>query len=111
MSERENAPKNSPEARIQAILGANPIVLFMKGDRAQPMCGFSATVVQVLQASGVDQFHSVNVLEDPAIGKEAPGTRQQVGPAAQRLERRCRAPAVRPVQPLRLSRCSRPSGC
>ena len=52
---------------IRQKVNAHPVVLFMKGTPQFPMCGFSATVVQVLQASGVDQFHSVNVLEDPAI--------------------------------------------
>lgn len=40
----------------------NPIMLYMKGNPSAPMCGFSATVVQVLQAEGVD-FSSVNVLD------------------------------------------------
>ncbi len=52
---------------IKQQVNAHPVVLFMKGTPQSPMCGFSATVVQVLQASGVDQFHSVNVLEDPVI--------------------------------------------
>ena len=37
-------------------------MLYMKGNPSQPMCGFSATVVQVLQNEGVD-FSSVNVLD------------------------------------------------
>lgn len=52
---------------IQQQVNAHPIVLYMKGTPQFPMCGFSATVVQVLRASGVEQFHSINVLEDPAI--------------------------------------------
>jgi monothiol glutaredoxin len=52
---------------IRQQVNAHPIVLYMKGTPQFPMCGFSATVVQVLRAAGVAQFHSVNVLEDPAI--------------------------------------------
>jgi monothiol glutaredoxin len=44
----------------------NPIMLYMKGNPGMPMCGFSARVVQVLRAEGVD-FSSVNVLDYPAI--------------------------------------------
>ncbi len=44
----------------------NPIMLYMKGNPSMPMCGFSATVVQTLQAEGVD-FSSVNVLDYPEI--------------------------------------------
>ena len=44
----------------------NKIMLYMKGNPSMPMCGFSATVVQVLKAEGVD-FASVNVLDYPSI--------------------------------------------
>merc|ERR1719223_1522281 len=44
----------------------NHIMLYMKGNPKMPMCGFSATVVKVLQDEGVD-FSSVNVLDYPAI--------------------------------------------
>jgi len=52
---------------IRQQVNTHPIVLYMKGTPQFPMCGFSATVVQVLRAVGVEQFHSINVLEDPAI--------------------------------------------
>jgi monothiol glutaredoxin len=52
--------------RIQTILDEHPIVLFMKGNKTFPQCGFSARAVQVLQRCGA-QFHDVNVLEDQAI--------------------------------------------
>ena len=44
----------------------NRIMLYMKGTPSLPMCGFSARVVGVLQAEGVD-FSSVNVLDYPMI--------------------------------------------
>ena len=52
--------------RIQGIIDGNDVVLFMKGTKHFPQCGFSATVVEVLRRSGSD-FQDVNVLEDPAI--------------------------------------------
>ena len=45
----------------------NPVVLYMKGTPKAPMCGFSATAVQILQACNVPLFFSVNVLEEQAI--------------------------------------------
>jgi monothiol glutaredoxin len=43
------------------------VVLFMKGTPQQPMCGFSMTAVQILNACGIKEFHSVNVLEDQDV--------------------------------------------
>ena len=52
--------------RIESILGANRVVLFMKGQPAMPQCGFSAKAVGALQDLGVDFAH-VNVLADGEI--------------------------------------------
>lgn len=52
--------------RIQAIVEAHPIVLFMKGTAAMPQCGFSAAAVGVLQDIG-QPFHTVDVLSDPEL--------------------------------------------
>ncbi len=52
---------------IKQQLDANPVVLYMKGTPQSPMCGFSATAVQILKACNVPSFFSVNVLEDAAI--------------------------------------------
>ena len=54
------------KTRIQGILDEHPIVVFMKGTRNFPQCGFSATVVEVMKRMDAD-FHHVNVLEDPEI--------------------------------------------
>ena len=43
-----------------------PIMLYMKGTKEQPMCGFSAKVVNILNSHSV-VFQDVNVLEDPEI--------------------------------------------
>lgn len=52
--------------RIQGIIDSNDVVLFMKGTKHFPQCGFSAAVVEVLRRSG-SEFQDVNVLEDPSI--------------------------------------------
>lgn len=44
----------------------NPILLFMKGTKDMPMCGFSNSVVQVLNHYGVE-YKDINILEDPNI--------------------------------------------
>ena len=54
----------SIQSSIKDILAQNTVVLFMKGEKDQPECGFSAKVVNVLQQLGVD-FHAVNILCDP----------------------------------------------
>ena len=49
------------QAAIEKDIKENDVVLFMKGTPAMPQCGFSATVVQVLNHMGV-KFKGVNVL-------------------------------------------------
>jgi len=53
--------------RIREQVTSSPVVLYMKGTPDFPQCGFSSRAVQILQACGVDEFRSVNVLEDPDI--------------------------------------------
>lgn len=55
------------QERIKEQVSQNPVVLYMKGTPQFPQCGFSSLAVQVLNACGVKQFVSVNVLEDAAI--------------------------------------------
>ncbi len=55
------------QKRIDDLVKGNKVVLFMKGTAQFPMCGFSGRAVQVLKACGVNQFATVNVLEDEAI--------------------------------------------
>jgi monothiol glutaredoxin len=52
--------------RIQAHLGAAPVVLFMKGTPDFPQCGFSAQAVAALNACKAN-FHAVNIFEDPEL--------------------------------------------
>lgn len=50
--------------RIESLLRAHRVVLFMKGEPAAPQCGFSAKAIAALDAVGVDYTH-VDVLADP----------------------------------------------
>jgi len=56
----------SIEQKIRDIVTSNDIVLFMKGTRGAPQCGFSASVVDVL-SDYVDAFTDVDVLADPEL--------------------------------------------
>ena len=53
--------------RIQSIVDENRIVLFMKGSKHFPQCGFSHRAVEVLRRCGATEFRDVHVLEDPDI--------------------------------------------
>lgn len=52
--------------RIESLLKDHRVVLFMKGTRSQPMCGFSAAATNTLNELLPD-YHTVNVLEDQEI--------------------------------------------
>ena len=54
---------------IQSAIAENPVLLFMKGTPDQPMCGFSARTVAILQSVGTP-FAAVNILPDPRIRQE-----------------------------------------
>ena len=56
------------EKIIQEI-NENNVILFMKGSKEMPMCGFSATVVKILNLYNID-FKTINVLDDPNIRVE-----------------------------------------
>ena len=52
--------------QIKNDIKENLIILYMKGTKDMPMCGFSNQVVQILSHYGVT-FKDVNILEDPEI--------------------------------------------
>jgi monothiol glutaredoxin len=54
------------EDQIKETVTSNDVVLFMKGTKSMPQCGFSSRVAGVLNYMGVD-FADVNVLEDDAV--------------------------------------------
>ena len=52
--------------QIEQLVKSDRVVLFMKGNRAAPQCGFSATVVEILDQY-LPSYTTVDVLRDPAI--------------------------------------------
>ena len=52
--------------RLRSLLASNDVLLFMKGNRAFPQCGFSARVVQILD-SLLPAYTTVDVLADGEI--------------------------------------------
>jgi monothiol glutaredoxin len=53
--------------RIRETVTGHPVVLFMKGNAQFPQCGFSASAIQILKASGIDKPFTVDVLQDEEI--------------------------------------------
>lgn len=53
--------------KIQEIINSHSVVLFMKGTKQFPQCGFSGKAIQILVTSGCKDFFIVNVLEDNEI--------------------------------------------
>jgi monothiol glutaredoxin len=53
-------------ARIEGLLNGSKVMLFMKGTKQFPACGFSSTVVEILKKEGVP-FDTFNILADPAM--------------------------------------------
>ena len=54
------------KGQITKTINENMIVLYMKGTKDMPMCGFSNSVVQILNHYGID-YKDINILEDPNI--------------------------------------------
>lgn len=54
------------EQHLKTLVSENRVVLFMKGNRRMPQCGFSATVVGILDGL-IDEYETVDVLKSPDI--------------------------------------------
>ena len=52
--------------QIISDIKTEPIILYMKGTKEIPMCGFSSTAINILNMHGVE-YKAVNILEDPDI--------------------------------------------
>ena len=52
---------------IKQQVTGNPVVLYMKGTAQFPQCGFSANAVRILNALGIKEFFSVDVLANSDI--------------------------------------------
>ncbi len=57
---------SSVKQRIDSLLSSSPIVVFMKGSKLMPQCGFSNNVVQILNSLGLP-FETFDVLSDQEI--------------------------------------------
>ena len=57
---------NTAQDQIRETVEKNDVVLYMKGTKTMPQCGFSSRVAGVLNFMGVD-FADVNVLADEAV--------------------------------------------
>jgi monothiol glutaredoxin len=54
------------QARLDSMVNQNKILVFMKGNKLMPQCGFSNNVVQILNTLGVP-YETVDVLSDNEI--------------------------------------------
>lgn len=63
----QSATQSSAFEQIKQTLSENDVVLYMKGTKKIPQCGFSAVVAQVLERVGVMEYKDINVLEDQDI--------------------------------------------
>lgn len=57
----------SIQEQIKEVVTTHHVVLFMKGTKQFPQCGFSSRAVQILQAAGCEDFVTVNVLEHEEV--------------------------------------------
>ncbi|HEY8088454.1 MAG TPA: Grx4 family monothiol glutaredoxin [Polyangiaceae bacterium] len=54
------------KTRIEELIKTSKVMLFMKGTRQFPACGFSNAVIQILKKEGAS-FETFNILADPEI--------------------------------------------
>ena len=55
--------ENQIKDRIQKLIDSSPVMVFMKGTKLMPQCGFSNNVVQILNSLGIE-FSTYDVLSD-----------------------------------------------
>jgi len=54
------------EGKLKALLNKHDIMLFMKGNRNAPRCGFSNTIIQLLNQTTLD-YETFDILEDEEV--------------------------------------------
>jgi monothiol glutaredoxin len=59
--------KTEIQQRIHEQVTGHPVVLYMKGSPKFPQCGFSGNAIRILNALGVKELFTVDVLQDPEI--------------------------------------------
>ncbi|CCD68479.1 Glutaredoxin 3 [Caenorhabditis elegans] len=62
----ENSEGGSLEDRLKKLVSSQRLMLFMKGDRETPKCGFSRTIVDLLNKARAD-YHTFDILEDEEV--------------------------------------------
>lgn len=60
---------NNVYSYIDKLIREHKIIVFMKGEKLMPMCGFSNTVIEILNSFNVD-YHIINVLKNDKIRKD-----------------------------------------
>ncbi|KAJ3221252.1 monothiol glutaredoxin grx5 [Clydaea vesicula] len=55
------------KSNIEKKIASSDVVVFMKGNKNEPRCGFSKTVVQILKLNDITKFSDFNVLEDEEL--------------------------------------------
>jgi len=63
---QSSAMSETTRERISTMIEANKVMLFMKGTKMMPMCGFSNMAIQILNAVG-SEYETCDVLSDEAI--------------------------------------------
>ena len=57
---------DATRTEIESLIEKHEVMLFMKGNREMPQCGFSATLIRILDALAPD-YGTADVLQDPAL--------------------------------------------
>ena len=63
---QQQQQQTDTQERIKELVTQHPVLLFMKGSKLFPQCGFSNTATQILNSFNID-FHTVDVLSDEKI--------------------------------------------
>lgn len=58
--------KLSLEDRLKSLINKSNVMLFMKGDRVSPKCGFSKQIIEILNSTGAS-YETFNILEDEEV--------------------------------------------
>jgi monothiol glutaredoxin len=64
--QKRRVMEDTVKTQIEGLIKQNKVLLFMKGNKHFPQCGFSSQVVGILKEIGTP-FETVNVLQNPAV--------------------------------------------